>query len=444
MWAGTWWGESWVGAARLRAGSLVLLAVALVLRPTMRVLVVAVVFAGVAGGSAAWHGAVVSQTAPCAGLVTVMTDPVPVGPGVRVVVEHGGRRYTATAFGAPAWILMRRAAREKVRVDAVCSPLETVYARRERVRHVVGRMSVMSVSEKFVEPPVLVRSANRVRKSMTDGVSRMDASLRPLFTGLVVGDDRLQPREMVERFRASGLSHLCAASGQNVAYLLALAGPLLRRRSPRTRLLLTLAVIAWFVVLTRAEPSVLRAGFMAALVAANAARRHPMNARVVLAVSAMCLLAVDPMLAHSVGFALSVGATAGLAWLSAPLGTLLGDRGTLATTLAAQIGTMPVSLVVFGSVPVVSLVANPLALPVAGVVMTLGLPLSLLGAAVPALVPVVSAAMSLPVMWVDTVARVCSRLSLTGTWNLAAWALVALWVANRWRQHAARRTRVAG
>ena len=445
----TMWGATWVGERLLRTGglrivSLVLLSVVFVCRAPRVVVIAAAVLAGVAGGASAWGHDVVDSAGRCDGHVTLLTDPAPAGAGIRVVVGQGNRRLAASAFGVPGRILAQRSAGDRVRVTAFCTPLDSVYARRERIRHVVGRMSVETVSERFAEPSVVVRSANRVRTAMSQGVSRMDASLRSLFTGLVVGDDRLQSRQMVSRFRESGLSHLCAASGQNVAYLLALAGPLLRRRTARVRLLLTLAVIAWFVVLTRAEPSVLRAGFMAAAVAVNAARRTPVNARVVLAVSAMCLLAVDPMLAWNVGFALSVGATAGLAWLSAPLGKVLGGRGVLAATLAAQIGTLPVSLAVFGSVPVVSLVANPLALPVAGAVMTVGLPLSLLASAFPVLVVPVSSVLSVPVLWVDTVARVCSGVSVGGVMNWFLWAVVAVWVVNGARRHRSRRTHVAG
>jgi len=170
-----------------------------------------------------------------------------------------------------------------------------------------------------------------------------------------------------------------------------------------------------------------------------------MNARVVLALSVMILLLVDPMLAWSVGFALSVGATAGLAWLSAPLGRLCGGRGVLASTLAAQMGTFPISLMVFGSVPVVSLVANPLALPVAGAVMTVGLPVSLFAAMFPGLVGLVSTLMSIPVAWVDAVAMVASRISPTGDVNSALWLVVAVWVFQRWRSKRGERlTAVAG
>lgn len=170
-----------------------------------------------------------------------------------------------------------------------------------------------------------------------------------------------------------------------------------------------------------------------------------MNARVVLALSVMALLLIDPMLAWSVGFALSVGATAGLAWLSAPLGRLCGGRGVLASTLAAQMGTFPISLMVFGSVPVVSLVANPLALPVAGAVMTVGLPVSLCAAMFPVLVKPVSLVMTVPVAWVDAVASLASHISPTGAQNSALWLVVAVWVLLRWRSKRGERlTAVAG
>jgi competence protein ComEC len=122
---------------------------------------------------------------------------------------------------------------------------------------------------------------------------------------------------------------------------------------------------------------------------------------------------------------------------------MVGGRGVLASTLAAQIGTMPVSLAVFGSVPVVSLVANPLALPVAGTVMTVGLPLSLLASAVPAVKAPVSWGLSLLVGWVDTVARVASVLSPDGALNVALWMVVVVWVVARWNR-VRRLTSVAG
>ena len=87
---------------------------------------------------------------------------------------------------------------------------------------------------------------------------------------IVFGDDRGQSELEQFRFRASGLGHLTAVSGQNVAFVLVAASPLLRRLRLRWRWAATVALLGWFAVVTRLEPSVLRAVAMSA-VAATAA-----------------------------------------------------------------------------------------------------------------------------------------------------------------------------
>ena len=74
-----------------------------------------------------------------------------------------------------------------------------------------------------------------MRALIDRGADELPADQAALTRGLVIGDDRDQPPAMVERFRASGLSHLTAVSGQNVAFVLAAAGPLLRRLPVRWR-----------------------------------------------------------------------------------------------------------------------------------------------------------------------------------------------------------------
>lgn len=446
LWVATLFGEKLPRLASLRLiAVLVLVLLMIAARRSRYLVIVAVCLAGAAGGAAAWAVPHIDDVASCSGVARLQSDPAPLFGGTHVVLTMNGVRWKSLAHGMAASRLARRSAGEYVAVRGTCSPLTGNYSRSEYVRHIVGSLSAEDVSEVFGEGAIVMRTANRMRSAMQSGVAEMDEEKKSLFTGLVIGDDRLQPRDMVQRFRDSGLSHLCAASGQNVAYLLAVVAPFMRRRSARVKWFVTMAIIGWFIVLTRGEPSVLRAGFMAAAVATNSLRRSAMNARVVLALSVMVLLLIDPMLAWSVGFALSVGATAGLAWLSAPLGRLFGGRGVLASTLAAQIGTFPISFVVFGSVPVVSLVANPLALPVAGAVMTVGLPVSLCAAMFPSLIGPVSMLMSLPVAWVDAVAAVASRISPTGGVNSALWLAVAVWVFLRLRSKRGERlTAVAG
>jgi competence protein ComEC len=227
---------------------------------------------------------------------------------------------------------------------------------------------------------------------------------------------------MTDRFRRSGLSHLTAVSGQNVALALAITAPLIQRTRPALRLAATLAVIGWFVILTRAEPSVLRAGTMAALAAlafAFGTEREPPR---LLAVAVVILVLFDPLLVRSIGFWLSVGATAGVTVIGPPLRTRLAAFGPLATpiamTVAAQLGVLVPSLLVFGQLSVSGLVANLCAVPVAGLVMLYGLPASLVAGAVPAVRSVLMAPVALGTRWVDTVAAVAAALERQPPWNV--------------------------
>ena len=101
------------------------------------------------------------------------------------------------------------------------------------------------------------------------------------------------------------------------------AGPGLQRLGLRGRWLGTLALIAWFALLTRFEPSVLRASVMAGLAATSVFLARPASSVRLLALAVTGLLLLDPLLVWSVGWWLSVGATAGIVVLAGPLAAAL-------------------------------------------------------------------------------------------------------------------------
>lgn len=400
----------------------------------------AVVFVlGVSGGAREWSA---GQVVPgdCSGTVRVVEDPRAFGPATSLVVDLGAGRVRAYGYGSAGARLARLSAGQHVRLDGTCAPVSKDRRARELVAHVTGRMTVTAVGENIGDGGALWRGANRVRSLILRGTRHMPADDAALFAGLVIGDDRNQPRTMVEEFRASGLSHLCSVSGQNVVYVMAAFSVFLRRLRPLARFLASLAVIAWFVVLTRAEPSVLRAAAMASVVAFNFFRGRAANGRQVLAVSVVVLLLVDPMLAFSIGFALSTGATAGLAWVSRPLAQRLRLPAVLATTVAAQLGTLPVAALVFRRVSIISLVANPIAVPVAGAVMLAGIPCALVAAVTPDPVSVpLQWAMLVPTRFVAVVAETGARMAPHGVFAVMCWLLVLAIAGVRWSM-----TRVSG
>ena len=182
---------------------------------------------------------------------------------------------------------------------------------------------------------------------------------------MVYGDDRNQSPRLYDDFRAAGLGHLLVVSGQNVAFVLALASPLVTRTRPGVRLVVLVALLAVFAVLTRFEPSVLRAVTMAGVAVVSAALGRPETGRRTLAWAVAAVVMADPFLVRVLAFQLSVCATCGLLWITPALAEKLPGprplRLAVATTAGAQLAVMPLLVAVFGTVPLASL--PPMLLP---------------------------------------------------------------------------------
>ena len=191
---------------------------------------------------------------------------------------------------------------------------------------------------------------------------------RALLGGFLVGETEGIPDADMEAMRRSGLAHLVAVSGSNVALFLGLVlvalGPL--TAGPRRRAVAGLLALAVLIVATRWEPSVVRAAVMAGLILAGRLGGWSLDGLSALATTATLVVAVSGEMAVDVGFVLSVLATTGV--LVATRLTIEGVPrwmgATLLATLGAQIAVVPVLLSVFGSVPLMSPLINLVAAPV--------------------------------------------------------------------------------
>ncbi len=230
-----------------------------------------------------------------------------------------------------------------------------------------------------------------------------------MLAGFLLGDTRAIPDDVTAAYRSSGLSHLLAVSGANVAFVLALAGPFLRRLRLGPRTALALAIVLVFAAMTRFEPSVLRASMLATIALSSSLLGRPVSAARALGVAVVVLLLIDPFLCFSLGFLLSVGASAGIVCFAQRIRRRLPGPApiadALAVSLAAQVGVTPVLLCAFGSVPLVTPLANLLAVPVAEAIGIYGLLASVAAGLLPALGPVVQPPTGFLLAWVTAVAR---------------------------------------
>ena len=366
------------------------------------------------------------------GWARLVDDPQPYGSSTRVLIEVDGQRFEMWARGRALRIRVDDwRGGQFIKIAGDRRRLDEQRQGRVAWQHVVGEFRFEWVSDVRAGGPI-DRASNRVRSAIERGAAVLPGDDGSLFRGLVVGDDRHQPAEMIHRFRASGLSHLTAVSGQNVSFVLAAAGPLLRALRPWWRWAVTLGLIAWFVSLTRFEPSIVRAGTMAALSATAFVLGRERAPGRILCLAVAGLLLVDPLIVRSVGFWLSVGATAGVVtvgpWLGARLRLLGPAAMPVGVTLGAQFGVVIPALLVFGKLPLVSTPANLLAVPVAGFVMLYGLPAGLAAGFLPPSAPVVMFPCRIGVRWVDTVAVLADRLEPGGAVTWIGWCLIGVLV----------------
>ncbi|HEY5052260.1 MAG TPA: ComEC/Rec2 family competence protein [Solirubrobacterales bacterium] len=267
--------------------------------------------------------------------------------------------------------------------------------------------------------------AGQIRERASASLGRgMPAREAELARGFVIGEDERIDPGTVEDFRRAGLSHLLAVSGQNVVLLALLALPVLAAFGIplRARLVWVLGLIAIYVPIAGAGPSIQRAGVMGALgVLATLAGRRASRFYALL-VAAGVTLAVDPDVAGDVGWQLSFAAVLGILWLATPLReaivSRIGSRGWrralaegAAVTVAATLATAPLIAFHFEEISTTTLFANLLALPAVAPAMWLGMVSAAAGQAPGFPVEIVNSVNALLLAYIAQVAAWCGRPS---------------------------------
>ncbi len=305
-----------------------------------------------------------------------------------------------------------------------------------------GKLSAAPIGKPFagylklLEAPVLIESAPRyqtmasvLRAGLHESLRSSPDSAKGLVPGLALGDSSALSAELADQMKAAGLTHLIAVSGTNVTLLIVIVLAVLRqcRVSRNWQYLVTVMALFSFVVLVRPQPSVLRAAVMGLVALAATYSKSNKSPVPALSVAVIVLVAMDPWMAVSYGFALSVAATAGLIlWVNRiqsyldrkiPKRVPLWVIQTLTVTIAAQFSVFPILVALGSPISLSSIPANVLAVPLAGPAMVLGL--------ISALVTPISQTLGTAIAWpagcfaelIAIVARFCSAID----WLIIPW-----------------------
>lgn len=256
---------------------------------------------------------------------------------------------------------------------------------------------------------------------------------RGVIEGVVLGEDEGLSDGLRQDFRASGLYHLLAVSGGNVAVVaLGMLWLALLIGLPRlTAEVAVLAAIGGYVLAVGAQPSVVRAGIAGGLGSLAWLTGRERDARYALVVAAALLLAWSPYNALDPGFQLSFAAVLSIFFLAPRFRNRLegyplpsGLRTGVAVSAACGLATAPISWFQFHQIPLLTVPANA----AAGFVVAPMLALALVCALVAPLAPSVAAALAWANGWLAAYLATCAHVfgSLPGAQVTSGRAAAAL------------------
>lgn len=222
----------------------------------------------------------------------------------------------------------------------------------------------------------------------------INAALPPgpgsILEGLLVGARGEIDPELRERFADVGVVHVLAVSGLHVGFvLLGLIFVLQLCQVPQpVRAVIILGGLFFYAFLTGFHAPVVRASVMASiLLIGHLLKRttHPLNS---IAIAGIIILVANPLDLFQAGFQLSFSAVIGIILIYERLYNLIktsflswqesGNRFQsnalilFFVSLAAQLGTLPVTAYYFGRIPILSLIANSVVVPLVGLIVGLG------------------------------------------------------------------------
>ena len=258
--------------------------------------------------------------------------------------------------------------------------------------------------------------ADRLRAHLSAGMAPgLHGERRAVIARIVLGEDEGLSDELRANFRASGLDHLLAVSGQNVALIAggAILVVYLIGLSRFVGQIVALAAIGGYVLAVGWQPSVVRAGVAGALASLAWLASRPSDRWYFLLLGAALLLAWSPYSLLDAGFQLSFAAVGAIFVVVPRLQqTLTGYpvphslAEVVAVSGACGLATAPILLTQFGVVPLYSIPANALAAPV--VAPLLGI--ALVTAIVAPVAPPLAALLAWANGWLAAYLSLCARM----------------------------------
>jgi competence protein ComEC len=247
--------------------------------------------------------------------------------------------------------------------------------------NVYHQVYLSSYSWKLLENPQgfsLIRTAHEVSRKFVSILNHngLKGQEFAVASALILGQNDMLDNETRQAYSGSGVTHILSVSGLHVGVIFIIINFLLgfMKKEGKQLYLKTFIILItiWaYALLTGMSPPVMRSAAMFTFISlGNASKRyvHIINS---LAVSAVLLLLIDPLMISNIGFQLSYLAIIGIVFINKPIANLLNPQNKIvdqiwsliAVSLAAQIATAPLTMLYFHQFPAYFIPANLIAIP---------------------------------------------------------------------------------
>lgn len=268
------------------------------------------------------------------------------------------------------------------------NPGEFNYREYLLAKNISGSITVFSagaVKIKTGERELISSAIFDIRKAIDKVISEYHKKeTAGLLRGLLLADRSEISADAKTDFINSGVVHILAVSGLHVGYIIMIFLIISGRMNIRLRLLLTMLGILFFLLITNSPASVFRASVMAIVVILARMSGRSSNIYNSLSLAALIILVIESRELFNPGFQLSFSAVFAIAVIVPALKKIINSSFMksgliknilllLAVSLSAQIGTLPFTLMYFGKFSLIGIFANLFVIPLAGLIIAIGI-----------------------------------------------------------------------
>ena len=212
-----------------------------------------------------------------------------------------------------------------------------------------------------------------------------------MIQAMILGDRSILPKDMYAIFAQTGTAHILAISGMNMAIITAIVLFILKvLRFPRLwQFILTVIFLFFYALLSGWSASVVRSVFMAAIVLSSFCLEQEADMANSLGIAAIILLVINPLNLFDVGFQLSFLSVGVIIYFCPFIYKKLAHHiqnkiikhivQVLSISLVAWVGVSGLTAYYFGMISPIGILANVPIVPLADLVVALGLAVGVVG-----------------------------------------------------------------